>query len=123
MESPRDFNGSRPLRPNQRMQRTLRAGEAFPLADGSRRMSRPFLPLDKPRSWTVFVVSCLTGVVIGAVGFGAAFLELDFLRLAAMALFGVCWAIAAVSWVLFMVRFTNGDYRGIEARPWKDQIW
>jgi heme O synthase-like polyprenyltransferase len=84
---------------------------------------RPFLPLDKPRSWTLFVVSGLVGMAIGLVGFVAASFELRAVQILAMGLFMVCWTVAAVSWVVFVIRFVTGQYRNIQARAWKEQVW
>jgi len=62
-------------------------------------------------------------MAIGLVAFVAAFFELRIIQFVAMALFVTCWVIAAVSWVVFAIRFVSGQYRNIEARPWKEQVW
>lgn len=87
------------------------------------RAKRPFIPRNKPRFWVVFVLACLTGMGIGLIGFGAAWLELELLQKVAMALFMVCWGIAAVSWFGFIVGLLSVRYRGLQEKSWKEQVW
>ena len=34
-----------------------------------------------------------------------------------------CWAVFAVSWVVFAIGLAGGKYRRLEPRTWKDQVW
>lgn len=84
---------------------------------------KPFFPLDKPRSWVIFVSATLLGLAIGLTAFAAAWFDVTLRRILATSLFVACWLVAAVCWCIFMIRQGAGRYRDIEPKPWKDQIW
>jgi hypothetical protein len=84
---------------------------------------KPFIPRDKPKSWVVGIIAGLSGLGVGLIGFVAAGAEIRWLYQIAAALFLVCWAIAAVSIVTFLIGCLQGRYSRLEARPWREQVW
>ena len=84
---------------------------------------RPFLPLDKPRSWTLFILAGLSGVAAGLLAFVAATFEVRALAVAGVVIFVTCWSVGVVSWLIFVSGLVRGRYRNLKPAPWKEQIW
>ncbi len=68
----------------------------------------------------LFVLAGLVVMAVGLVGFAAAWLGLVLLQKISMALFIVCWGIAAASWFGFIIGLLSGRYRKLEN---KEQVW
>ena len=85
--------------------------------------STPFFPDDKPRSWVIAICAGLLGLLLGAVAFAAAWLEIPIVKNLATALFVGCWVIFAVCWLVFIVGQISGRYKGLRSRPWREQVW
>lgn len=84
---------------------------------------RPFIPTDKPKSWVLFILACLTGIAIGLIAFIAAYNELNVVAKIVSPFFFICWLIAAVNWFIFMFGLLTGRYKKIEHRSWNEQVW
>ncbi len=85
--------------------------------------ARPFLPMDKPRSWVVFNLAVLVGLALGLLGAAAAWLNLAFALSVLETLFFACWLVAAISWLGFRLGMSSGRYHNLPARPWREQVW
>ena len=85
---------------------------------------KPFLPRDKPRSWVLFILCCLTGLLVAGplLLIGSVF-EIRAIESFGRTLFWCCLITAALMWAVFMFRSAAGRYDRIVARDWKDQIW
>ena len=87
-------------------------------------MSRPFIPQDKPKSWVIFVLAVLIGLLVfGPIGFLGAYFEVTELYLLAAFGFMSCWLVAAVTLIVFFAKLISGKYRNLPPRPWSDQVW
>jgi len=82
------------------------------------------LPHDKPKSLLLFLAGLLAGlfVFIPMIVAGLA-LERVMLMLAGAAGLAVAWLPAAFMALLFAARLAAGDYREIQSRPWREQVW
>jgi len=85
---------------------------------------KPFLPQDKPKSWIVFIIGILAGLLIaGPLMFSGIFQEIEAFQFLGKLLFTCCWIVAALMWVVFISRSIAGHYKGIEDRDWDEQVW
>jgi hypothetical protein len=85
---------------------------------------KPFIPKDKPKSWVIFTLACLSGLLVaGPILIGGNILKIKAISTIGMALFILCWSVAAIVWVIYITHFLAGHYKQIEERDWKDQIW
>ena len=85
--------------------------------------ARAFIPRDKPKSWVIAVVACMTGFGIGVVAFLLALNGLPVAMDVARPMFLFCWAVGAAAGVSFLLGLFTGRYRRVEEKPWRDQIW
>ncbi len=85
---------------------------------------KTFLPRDKPKSWIVFIVCGLMGLLIAGpvVIIGMTF-HLEALRSVGIVLFWFCWAAGGVMWLVYISRLIAGKYKEIAERDWREQIW
>ena len=81
----------------------------------------PFLPTDRPRSWSLAVICALAALLVVA--------PLQFLLddspvagLLSAAFIGL-GALGGCSFVFYIVRSALGHYRGLQALPWREQQW
>jgi hypothetical protein len=84
---------------------------------------KPFIPLDKPKSWVVCICAGLIGMAIGLVGFLFAWLGFKIIQAIAIGFFVLCWATFAASWLVFAFRLVSGRYVNLQSKPWSEQIW
>ena len=84
---------------------------------------KPFLPLDKPRSWVIGLCAGLVGMAVGLVGFVFAWLGIKVIQAIAIGLFIICWVTFAVSWLVFVARLISGRYSNLQPKPWSEQVW
>ena len=85
--------------------------------------AKPFLPLDKPRSWVIGICAGLAGMAVGLVGFVFAWQGIKVIQAIAIGLFIICWVTFAVSWLVFVVRLISGRYSNLQPKPWSEQVW
>ena len=84
----------------------------------------PFLPRDKPKSWIVFIVSGLLGVLIaGPIALSGIWFEIEALVSVGRLLLWSCWAVAVSMWIVHFSRSIAGHYKDVGDHDWKDQIW
>jgi len=87
-------------------------------------MKESFFPIDKPKSFVVFlcaVLFCL--LVIGPILGLAIALKIDWLLNVGRFGFFACWAVAFPFGIVLTVGICAGKYRNIEHKKWKDQVW
>ena len=85
---------------------------------------RLHLPQDKPKSFVVFLGGTLAGLVVFLPIIVAALaLERVTWLLAGSAGLAIVWLAAAFMCLLFTARLAAGDYRHLEPRRWRDQVW
>lgn len=85
---------------------------------------KPFLPRDKPKSWTIFIICVLISVLVaGPIVVLGLYLEIRLIELIGRYLFFTCWAIGVVMWCFYMYGLVTGRHRHLPERDWKDQIW
>ena len=82
------------------------------------------VPHDKPKSLLFFLGGLLAGlfVFVPMIIAGLA-LEKVMLMLSGAAGLAVAWLPAAFMALLFAARLAAGDYREIQPRPWREQVW
>jgi membrane protein implicated in regulation of membrane protease activity len=85
--------------------------------------SKPFIPLNKPRSWVVFVCACLLGIAFGLIGFIFTWLGLKVLVVVPLSLFALSWVISCISWLVFISGLISGRYINIQHKQWSEQVW
>ena len=84
---------------------------------------KPFIPLDKPKSWVIFICASLLSIAFGLLGFVIAMFGLKLIAIFPIALFAVCWFIGAISWLVFIFGLISGRYINLKPKPWSEQIW
>jgi hypothetical protein len=86
--------------------------------------SEAFLPRDKPKSWIIFVISILAGLLIaGPLAVSGIALEIKILQSAGITLLWVCWVFGGAMWLLYICRSIAGHYKDIGSHDWREQIW
>jgi len=85
--------------------------------------AKPFFPRDKPRTWIIYQCASLAGLAIGLLAFASSWLGWGWLKNLGVILFFACGLIALACWLVFIVRLGHGDYRKLEEREWRDQMW
>jgi len=86
-------------------------------------MPRPFIPRDRPKSWVVFVLACLTGLFFGVVAVFAAWRGLSIVENLSRILFFASWLAGAASWLYWRVGTSSGQYQNLPERSWREQVW
>ena len=85
---------------------------------------KPFIPTDRPKSWVVFIIAVLSGLLIGGpVLFAGTIYGLSFLRTLGMIIFVGAWAIGFVMWSVYAVGTLRGKYSDLTDQPWSEQLW
>ena len=89
----------------------------------TRQGKRSFIPRDKPKSWIVLTIACLSALAFGLVSvlLGSA-LGSSTGKFLGAALSG-CFLTALVSAFVYMRGLFTGRYRNLQARPWREQVW
>ena len=92
--------------------------------DAIQQIQHIHLPHDKPKSLLLFLAGLLAGlfIFVPMIIAGLA-LERVMVMLAGAAGLAVAWLPAAFMALLFAARLAAGDYRQIETRPWREQVW
>jgi len=85
--------------------------------------SKPFIPLNKPRSWVVFICACLLGIAFGLLGFIFTWLGLKVVAIIPISLFVLSWVISFISWLVFISGLISGRYINIQHKQWSEQVW
>jgi len=85
--------------------------------------SKPFIPLNKPRSWVIFICACLLGIAFGLLGFFFTSLGLKVVAVVPLSLYVLCWVISFISWLVFISGFISGRYINIQHKKWSEQVW
>ena len=85
---------------------------------------KPFLPRDKPKSWIVFIICGLAGVLIaGPLAIAGILADIQAIKSIGTMLFWCCWIVAAAMWFVYISRSILGHYKSIEDRDWRQQVW
>ena len=84
---------------------------------------RAFIPPNYPKSFVVFVISVLIGLVFGGIAILGVRLQITFLEYAGRSGFIASWTVAAAMFIVFLPRSWAGKYRELPAKPWKEQLW
>ena len=85
---------------------------------------KSFVPLDKPKSWVVFMLAFLGGVFVGGpILMLASIFEFPILHSLASLVLLSAWATAAVMGCVFAIGMVTGKYIEIQERPWSEQVW
>ena len=87
------------------------------------KITKPFIPRDKPKSWVIGILGVLIGLGGGLTGFIGAGMKIAPLYYLGISVFVVCWIAAFPSMLFFVFRNFSGRYRNLEERNWKDQLW
>ncbi|MEW6314210.1 MAG: hypothetical protein AB1513_09270 [Pseudomonadota bacterium] len=82
------------------------------------------IPRNKPKSWILATLTALFGLFIALpLVFGGSWLQNEGMMQIGRILFFGSWGLCCVLLVVFNIRMIMGQYRGMEARDWKDQKW
>ncbi len=80
-----------------------------------------FVPRNKPKSWVVFQLAFLIGIVASLLIFLA---PIPSGRGSVLhTLFLAAWAVALVAAVVYAHGFFSGRYRSLQPRAWREQVW
>jgi membrane protein implicated in regulation of membrane protease activity len=85
--------------------------------------SKPFIPLNKPRSWVIFICACLLGIALGLLGFIFTWLGFKVVAVFLIALFLLSWVVSFISWLVFISGLISGRYINIQDKQWSEQVW
>jgi len=85
--------------------------------------SKPFIPLNKPRSWVIYICACLLGIALGLLGFIFTWLGFKVAAIFLIALFVLSWVISFISWLVFISGLISGRYINIQHKQWSEQVW
>lgn len=85
---------------------------------------KPFIPRDKPRSWVVFILSVLTGLLLASpMMFIGRYLYLELISSVGEFIFSVCWTTGFIFLSVFIFSMLSGKYRNITEQDWGKQRW
>jgi len=85
---------------------------------------KPFIPRDKPKSWVIFIICCLSGILVGGpLAFVGAWSETAFVKGIGFALFAISWGVGMMAWLVFALGLVRGKYRNIKEADWNEQVW
>lgn len=85
---------------------------------------KPFIPRDKPKSWVLFLVFCMSGLLIaGPTMFLGIYFKINIIDKIGSLLFTLCWIAGVASWFVFVVGMITGKYRNIKEQEWSKQLW
>ena len=79
--------------------------------------------LGKPRSWLVFVASCVTGLLLGGLCVGLYFAGFQTAGRVGFWVVVLCWAAAAFSCLSYLVGQFSGRYRDLQGKGWAELPW
>jgi len=83
-----------------------------------------FIPKDKPKSWVIFNVSGLIGLLVAVPIFVlGACLESEIVENIGTRLLLLCLIVGIPAWLIFAAGMVSGKYRSIKTRKWRQQIW
>jgi len=83
-----------------------------------------FIPLNKPKSWVISVISALAGLLIaGPIIFLGAYLDIALIKGIGITLFFVCCSTGAVTAIYLTIGMIKGKYRNMKDREWRKQLW
>lgn len=88
------------------------------------KMSEPFIPRDKPRSWVIAICSgliCLLG--FGPLLFISAYFDVSWLFQVSSLGATLCVVTFFVMWAIFVPRLLLGHYKQLEPQDWSSQLW
>ena len=85
---------------------------------------KSFIPKDKPKSWIIFIISVLSGLLIASpimiLGY---FLDLSFLRTFGTTLSFLCVAVGIFFWFVMVINSMKGKHNDISEKKWNEQVW
>ena len=82
----------------------------------------PFLPTNKPKSWTVSALAFMTAVlVVSPLMFLVSETSIGFMLLHKAFVLLILMGFA--SFFVYVLRFALGHYKHLTDKPWKDQLW
>jgi hypothetical protein len=84
---------------------------------------KPFIPRDKPKSWVLLTLTCLSGLGVGVLMFVAYWLELPRVAELLRIVFICCWVVGAICAAGFLVNLVRGKYHNLRSLPWAEQQW
>lgn len=88
------------------------------------KIKKPFIPRDKPKSWIIFICGVLIGLLVaGPLAILGSALNFWLLKIIGSVLFFACWAIAAIMFFVGIISRISGNWKKLEDRNWKDQVW
>lgn len=85
---------------------------------------KSFLPRDKPKSWIVFVISMLVGLLVaGPLAIVGIVFQIGDLESAGRLLFICSWSVGVAMWFVFISHSIRGRYKNIKESNWSEQLW
>lgn len=85
---------------------------------------KPFIPRNKPKSWVIFVLAGLCGLLVaGPLMFGGHYLGENEIVTLGKALFFLAWGVAVIMWFIFAAGLVTGKYKNISEKNWHEQLW
>lgn len=99
-------------------------GERLATGLHGRIKEKPFIPRNKPKSWVVFILSCLFGLLVaGPIAILGASLAISSVKSLGVSLFMISWTIGMGSWLVFTFGLASGKYKNIQEAEWREQVW
>lgn len=85
---------------------------------------KSFIPRDKPKSLVIFILSLLTGLLIAVpLAIISILIKIKILAYASKYLLIFCGTVCLIMWIIFFFKGLNGEYKNVDSKPWKDQLF
>ena len=85
---------------------------------------KSFIPKDKPKSWVLFILGCLSGLLVAApIAISGVTLKVQVIKTIGISLFIGFLVFGAIMYFVYIISLAKGRYKDIESRDWKEQIW
>ena len=88
------------------------------------KQKKPFFPKDKPKSWILYITSCLLGLLVGGpIAFAGGYFGIKSIKIIGTIIFVSCWSTMFITFFVFVFGKASGKYKKMEERSWKEQVW
>ncbi len=87
-------------------------------------VKKPFIPRNKPKSWIIFICGGFIGLLVASpLAVLGIILNFWFLKVIGTVLFFACGCTMATMFVVGAINRFSGNWKKLEEKDWKDQVW
>jgi hypothetical protein len=79
--------------------------------------------LGKPRSFLIFAAACVAGLLLGGLCVGLYFAGLQIAGRIGFWIIVICWAVAGLSCLSYLIGQFSGRYRNLQGKGWTELPW